>query len=180
MFIWDEAPMAPRYALEVMDRTLLDFMKNTLPFGGKIVVLGGDFRQLLPVKQRATPSEIVNLSIKFSKLWPNFTIQHLTENMRALPRERKFSQFLLDMADGALNDKSETIYTPDKCLADIKTNIVVATNGDLISKKQYRVASKCAILSPRNADVDDINRRVINLLDAKTENIYTSIDSTEA
>lgn len=29
VFIWDEAPMAPRYALEIMDRTLQFLMNNT-------------------------------------------------------------------------------------------------------------------------------------------------------
>jgi len=28
IFIWDEVPMAPRYALEIMDRTLRDIMNN--------------------------------------------------------------------------------------------------------------------------------------------------------
>ncbi|XP_070171247.1 ATP-dependent DNA helicase pif1-like [Polyergus mexicanus] len=51
IYIWDEAPMAPRYALEIMDRTLRDIMNNDFPFGGKIVLLGGDFRQLLPIKR---------------------------------------------------------------------------------------------------------------------------------
>ena len=54
IFIWDEAPMAPQYAMELVDRTLRDIMDNDLPFGGKIIVLGGDFGQLLPVKNRAT------------------------------------------------------------------------------------------------------------------------------
>jgi len=66
IFIWDEAPMAPQYSLEIMDRTLRDIMNNDLPFGGKIVLLGDDFRQLLPIKVHGTRSEIVNLSIKFS------------------------------------------------------------------------------------------------------------------
>ncbi|KMQ88044.1 hypothetical protein RF55_12537, partial [Lasius niger] len=52
IFIWDEAPMTPRYALEIIDRTLRDIMSNDLPFGGKIILLGGDFRQLLPIKMR--------------------------------------------------------------------------------------------------------------------------------
>ena len=46
--------MAPKYAMELVDRTLCDIMDNDLPFGGKIIVLGGDFRQLLPVKNRVT------------------------------------------------------------------------------------------------------------------------------
>ncbi|XP_036144291.1 uncharacterized protein LOC118646109 [Monomorium pharaonis] len=39
VFIWDEAPMAPRYALEIMDRTLRDIMLTDRLFGGKIVVI---------------------------------------------------------------------------------------------------------------------------------------------
>ena len=42
VFIWDEAPMAPRYALEIINRTLQMIMGHELPFGGKIIILGGD------------------------------------------------------------------------------------------------------------------------------------------
>jgi len=45
--------MVPRYVLEIMDRTLHDIMQNDSYFDGKIVLLGGDFRQLLPIKERA-------------------------------------------------------------------------------------------------------------------------------
>ena len=68
IFIWDEAPTVPKYAMEVVDRTLRDIMDNDLPFGGKIIVLDDNFRQLLPVKDRATRGEMVDLSIKFSSL----------------------------------------------------------------------------------------------------------------
>jgi len=97
IFIWDETPMAPRYALEIIDRTLRDIMNNDLPFGGKIIVLKCDFRQLLPIKIYGTRSEIVNLSIKFSSTWKHFTNFFLTENMRVLPEETEFAKFLLDM-----------------------------------------------------------------------------------
>jgi len=66
IFIWNEAPMAPRYALGIMDRTLRNIINNNLPFDGKIIVLGSDFRQLVSIKIHGTRSEIVNLSIKFS------------------------------------------------------------------------------------------------------------------
>jgi len=46
--------MTSKYALHIMDRTLRDIMNNDLPFGGKIVMLGGDFRQPLPIKIRGT------------------------------------------------------------------------------------------------------------------------------
>ncbi len=49
LIIWDEAPMMHREAFEVVDRTLCDLMQlddahaTKKIFGGKIMVLGGDF-----------------------------------------------------------------------------------------------------------------------------------------
>ncbi|CAF4164137.1 unnamed protein product, partial [Rotaria magnacalcarata] len=37
--IWDEAPMAPSYALKAADILLRDIMNISVPFGGKIMVL---------------------------------------------------------------------------------------------------------------------------------------------
>ncbi|XP_075670204.1 ATP-dependent DNA helicase RRM3-like [Castanea sativa] len=49
IIIWDEAPMVNRRALESLNRTFKDIMEVNLPFGGKVLILGGDFRQVLPV-----------------------------------------------------------------------------------------------------------------------------------
>ncbi|XP_036143697.1 uncharacterized protein LOC118645901 [Monomorium pharaonis] len=178
IYIWDEAPMAPRYALEIMDQTLRDIMNN-LPFGGKIIELSGDFRQLLPIKIHSIRCEIVNLSIKFSYTWKNFVSFSLTENMRVLPKETDFAKFLLDMGNGSLNNSNDNIQLPDCCIASINADIVEDIYGDLIQNKEFNKMAKCAILSARNADVDEINKRVVELLDISEERIYTSIDSTE-
>ncbi|KYM93650.1 ATP-dependent DNA helicase PIF1, partial [Cyphomyrmex costatus] len=180
IFILDEAPMAPRYALEIMDRTLRDIMNNDdLPFGGKIVILGGDFRQLLPIKIHGTQTEIVNLSIKFCSTWKYFINFSLTENMRVLPEEREFAKFLLDIGDSILNDCNDNIQLPNYCIASTDADIVQDIYGDIIRNKEFSKMEKCAILSARNIDVDEINKRVIELLDTFDERIYTSIDSTE-
>ena len=55
LILWDECPMMHRHAFEALDRSLRDIMgqidpKNfDIPFGNKIIVFGGDFRQTLPV-----------------------------------------------------------------------------------------------------------------------------------
>ncbi|KAK9071610.1 hypothetical protein SSX86_008039 [Deinandra increscens subsp. villosa] len=54
LIIWDEASMAKRQAIEAVDRTLQDITGVNLPFGGKVMVMGGDFRQVLPVIKRGT------------------------------------------------------------------------------------------------------------------------------
>ena len=41
--------MLHKFLLEAMDRTLREIMDDERPFGGKIVVLAGDFRQCLLV-----------------------------------------------------------------------------------------------------------------------------------
>lgn len=52
LIIWDEAPMCHRFVFEALDRTLRDILSvadpdaATKPFGGKTVLLGGDFRQI--------------------------------------------------------------------------------------------------------------------------------------
>ena len=50
LFILDEASMISRPVLEAIDRCLRDItgLRN-IPFGGKTFVLGGDFRQTLPI-----------------------------------------------------------------------------------------------------------------------------------
>jgi ATP-dependent DNA helicase PIF1 len=43
LIVWDEAPMMNTYCFEVVNRLLQDIMGNRLPFGGKLVIFGGDF-----------------------------------------------------------------------------------------------------------------------------------------
>lgn len=75
VLIWDEASMIPKIALEMVDRTLRDLMKLDIVFGGKTIILGGDFRQISPVLNRAGKNQIINNTIKQSNLWSHFNIQ---------------------------------------------------------------------------------------------------------
>lgn len=44
LIVWDEAPMAHRFHLEALDRSLRDITNKDCVFGGKSLVLAGDFR----------------------------------------------------------------------------------------------------------------------------------------
>ena len=53
LIVWDEAPMNDRRCFEALDRSLRDILNvSEKPLGGKPVMLGGDFRQTLPVKKK--------------------------------------------------------------------------------------------------------------------------------
>jgi hypothetical protein len=59
LILWDEVSMVPLAALDCVDRLLRDLTGDSRPFGGKVLVLGGDFRQLLPVVPGANEPELV-------------------------------------------------------------------------------------------------------------------------
>jgi len=63
LIIWEEAPMAHKFCFKALDKTLNDIMKisdnSDTVLGGKTVVFGGDFRQILPMIPRGTRLDIV-------------------------------------------------------------------------------------------------------------------------
>ena len=78
--------MAPLDALNATDRLLSRLSTQgleQLAFGGKIMVLGGDFRQVPPVVNHGSETQIVENSIKSGKIWKSFKRLKLTINMRA-------------------------------------------------------------------------------------------------
>ena len=88
LIIWDEALMTHRKAFETLDRTLRDILAihseeaADKPFGGKVVVLGGDLRQIEHVIEGGSREEIVNVAIVNSPLWQRVEVLHLNQNMR--------------------------------------------------------------------------------------------------
>lgn len=88
LIIWDEAPMTHRLAYEALDRTLRDVLSlddanaANRVFGGKTVLLGGDFRQILPVILEGRRQDTVSAAINRSYLWDSRKFYSLTQNMR--------------------------------------------------------------------------------------------------
>jgi len=94
LIVWDEAPMAHRFAPEAVDRTLRDLMKavdpdlQNQPFGGKVIVFGGDFCQILPVVPKGRREDIISSCLLRSPLWHHVKVIKLTVNMRLLQAGR--------------------------------------------------------------------------------------------
>ncbi|OWY97855.1 Helitron helicase [Phytophthora megakarya] len=109
VIVWDEAPMTHQFQYEALDLTLQDLMKNNMPFGGITMLLCGDFRQTLPVIQRAGPAEVISSTIKRSDLWRYFEWLRLSINMRVQTSRNpqtaaevgaSFADYLLQVGDG--------------------------------------------------------------------------------
>ncbi|KAG7529694.1 hypothetical protein ISN44_Un127g000010, partial [Arabidopsis suecica] len=111
LIIWDEAPMMSRHCFESLDRSLSDICGNgdNKPFGGKVVVFGNDFRQVLPVIPGADRADIVMYALNSSYLWIHCKVLTLTKNMRLYSEGlsvseakdiKEFSEWKLAVGDG--------------------------------------------------------------------------------
>lgn len=177
--IWDEATMAPGIALTAIDRILKEIMNNRKPFGGKVLLLGGDFRQTLPVVKHGDRTKIVEASIKFHQLWDKFKILRLTNNVRSL--DPSFSEWLLRVGDG-VHEKTdglpeEMVEIPSHILYD--GDIAKEIFGDNLKVCDSHAFAKKAILCPKNSDVENLNKNVLNLLEG-TASTYLSSDSIDS
>jgi len=111
VIIWDQTPMANRNCFEALDKSLRDILRftnqnsNEKPFGAMTVVLGGDFRQILPVVPKGRREHIVSASVKHSYLWNHFEIFKLTENMRltCMPNDTEKHKEVNEFAEWILN-----------------------------------------------------------------------------
>ena len=167
IYILDEASMIPSDALRAIDIMLRDITGVDVAFGGKVFLLGGDFRQVLPVIPRGNRTKIVENCLKASPLWTEFQVFTLKKNMRAKPEELEFADWLLRLGNGTLpneqiNDEvvEDLIAVPDQCQI-VDHSIVDSVFTDL---ENNALTYNSTILSPKNEDTLRINNLVISKL----------------
>lgn len=169
LLIIDEASMMTTHALGCIDRLLKEVMQNDRPFGGKILVLGGDFRQILPIVKPGSRTNIVKNCLKSSKLWSQFTVFKLIDNMRS-PGQAEFNQWLIDIGEGRNLQQTDYIEIPLHMVE--RESITRAIFGDLSNVDEL---AKQVILTPKNGDVFRINNEVLTLLPGVSRT-YESFD----
>lgn len=203
LIIWDEAPMTHRRCFEALDRTLRDLLSehtpsnSIVPFGGKVVVLGGDFRQILPVIRKGSRASIVDASITNSPLWHHVVLLRLTVNMRLLQGDidekhhenlKNFSDWVLALGDGRL----PAARMADECeptWVDIPDDLLIKTSGDKIKAiidevfpdflncyTDHSYLATRAIVCPNNSTVDHINDCVVAMIPTEPKE-YLSCDT---
>lgn len=99
LIIWDEASMANKQSIEALDSLLRDITENDTLFGGKVVVLGGDFRQVLPVIAKGSREDCINASLVRSYIWPLLQKFTLKQNMRART-DPAYNTYILRIGNG--------------------------------------------------------------------------------
>lgn len=193
VIIIDEVSMLSKYAFEIIDDVLRRIMNNQTPFGGKLLILGGDFRQTAVIIPRGTSTDIAECCIKNSYLWTFVKKRSLTINMRC-KGEKKFNQWLLNLGDGKANIKdikdinnvsefSEYTKVLSELLLDSKGQLIEYIYGNHIrisnDEDLQKMISK-VILSPKNKMVKELNSNILDLLFASDEKVYYSTDSVNS
>ena len=120
--------MCDRFALEAFDRSMQSLMNNDKPFGGKVLLLGGDFRQTLPIIVKAGRSLIVSRTIKQMSIWGHIIQHQLHTNMRVMAscedqaKGATFCDFLLRVGEGKIPTDvgmpQNTVKVPPEFLYD--------------------------------------------------------------
>nr|XP_020179791.3 ATP-dependent DNA helicase PIF1-like [Aegilops tauschii subsp. strangulata] len=183
LIIWDEVAMTKRQAVEALDRSLQDITGVLSPFGGKVIVLGGDFTQVLPVVRRGIRAQITDATLKKSYLWRCIKQIKLWRNMRA-QSDPWFSDFLLRIGDGTEESIGQDyVRLPDEIVVpyiDPKHSVSKLINDIFPSLGQNGISpsyiSTRAILSTKNEYVDELNEKLIDRFPGE-EQIYYSFDS---
>jgi ATP-dependent DNA helicase PIF1 len=198
LIIWDEAPMINKFAFEAFHRSLQDIMSDEDPnnadllFGGKTIVLGGDFRQILPVVPKGTRADIVHATINSSILWPKCRVLRLIKNMRLQYSSdvienqslALFAKWILDIGDGKIGD-----YLDGECNIEIPSDLLVPNIsnpiGDIVDSIYPELLKNLfvpnffedrAILCPTLEIVERVNDYVLALIPSDSKE-YLSADS---
>ena len=167
IFIIDEISMMNKFAFEAIDRMLKDVCKNKDPFGGKVMVFGGDFRQTLPIVKRGSADQIIDQCVVSSPLWSR--CQHLTlnTNMRA-SENKEFANYILKMGSNTFEDPNcelskECIEIPSECILEESTlpSLInyIFPKGITSNEMQHRV-----ILTPTNKSSLEINDEILKVI----------------
>ncbi|GJU82851.1 ATP-dependent DNA helicase PIF1-like protein [Tanacetum coccineum] len=184
-----------KYAFEALDKTLRDILgfqnpeKREQIFGGTTMLLGGDFRQILPVIPKGKSPDVVQACLNRSELWKHCNVFTLTRSMivnEYYPngeidnQKQEFNQWVLSVGNGNVpakakdgEDEPTWIQILEQFL--IKSsgspieNIVAETYPNFIERQHDdEYLKERAILTPRNDDVDEINTYMFNKLSGKS------------
>ncbi len=170
-------------------------MKNELPFGGKTLLMAGDFRQTLAIYKHCSVTDIISIPVKKSNIWPNVKKCCLTENLRANTSASQFKNWTIDLGDGKLASKFQTdtedvIALPNECVLEnnsmvdvdhntFESNLITYVYGNTGDNILFKIQKEnVAILCPKNEDVLSVNEKILDLIDGE-KTVYTSADEIQ-
>ena len=162
------------------------------PFGGKVVVLGGDFRQILSVIRKGSRHDIVTSAVNSSYLWKSCKVLKLTVNMRLgttsshqqMEEIKQFGDWILGIGNGIYNSNEmgeSKGEIPEDLLISASENallsLVESTYPNLIQNvNNFNYFEERAILAPTLDVVESVNDFILSMIPGDVKE-YLSSDS---
>jgi hypothetical protein len=172
----DEVTMCAKHLFEAIERVCRELADNSLshlPFGGKLVIISGDFPQSLCVVKNGKIEHQVANCIQYSHLWRLFepNILRLNINMRQGEGEKEFSKWLRNFGT---DPKCTSVKIPKKNLVQSRQELIdfVTDKGATLSKPEELI--KRVILAPLNRTVDEINNKMLHMLKGPFVTYYST------
>jgi len=140
--------------MDAVDRLFRESMGVDRPFGNKLFLIGGDFRQTLPIVKRGKRVQIVQSSVKSSRVWRFFQPMKLHQNMRTGPDEIEYNEWLMELGEGKLSNEynlgEDIIEVPRECIEE--NDLIASICGERIAldNASVKILANKAILTPRN------------------------------
>jgi ATP-dependent DNA helicase PIF1 len=121
VLFWDEISMVSRDVIACVDRSFRRLRGNNVTFGGIVVVLLGDFRQLTPVVQHSRGEDH---SVLHEDWFQSCPMLHFTRNFRS--SDPAFQDSLREIGDGLIDD----IQVPPSATAQSVDELIDKVYGD--------------------------------------------------
>lgn len=148
--------MANQAVLMCVDETLRRIMNTQVPFGGKTIILSGDFRQTCPVVPYGSKRDVIEACIKSSPLWPLFTHMNLHQLIRNAT-DPDFADFVNHIGEGHFDKVSfeglNVVNSQEEIIEWVFPNTILENVDDCV---------ECCILAPTNLQVQAYNDAVLN------------------
>ena len=131
VILYDECSMVHHDVADTLERSLRDLLGDPRPFGGKVIVFMGDFKQLLPVVRYGRGQEH---TMQVCSWWRDVTRLQFTQNWRAI-RDPVFAAYLENVGSGVLTD----VVVPDQSrVADVESLISIVY-GDAATLMKHQI-----------------------------------------
>ncbi|CAN1836769.1 ATP-dependent DNA helicase PIF1 [Linum perenne] len=170
------------------------------PFGGKSVLLGGDFRQTLPVIVEGSRSDCLNASLTRSPLWRSCKLLKLSANMRINSSSSNnepvfagllFAEWVLAVGDGNLpppiGDRfvgSDSISIPQRFIVNPGCNAISSIVRAVYTQfhnsyKSLEYIKARAVITPTNKVVSQLNDHIMSMVPGEPKTYFSAITLKE-
>lgn len=155
VLIWDEIGSSSKFLVNAVSEEFKKYHNKDIPFGGVMVIFGGDFYQLRPIPEKGQKE--AEISVVFLPFWKGVKKFELTQNMRAR-EDPKYTDFVEKMKIAT------KITIPSELRVGSTVQLAEFVYPGVGGKLPENYFSSRAILCARKCGVYRYNKSLLNVL----------------